>query len=832
MLPVQGAATVESAAAMEGQQEQPQQAQPQPQRQQEQPQQAQPNGHVETSKRGNVSFHVDDLPEDDDEENFFTEKRRASTGGDGVSASFSAKQEKRAFADASIEIGGSKGRLRRETAIPIDFVIEKIDHSINSSELATDLLIFIPFLVLFVFFFLAGRDVESNYYVLKGVRDYLFYTEYPNVPAQLQVFQDEILAEMPIYVEPDKKYADVGNAGDWVAWMQDSVVTNTWDCAHPNVSRPLLSPRGQDYHIGAMRVRTQRMRSDSCAVAKELLPPNASDYPKNCWSSGVSNSLQETGPWCNFTSPLDPKQKLFRHSSCSSLDRTGTTVVGVEQTYDCGGYIVDLPFNATCDDIMAVVAIFADPNCFYVDGWATRFVSIEFFVYTPSTDTFHSIKMYTEIPAGGFWFNQWYIRSFQVWTQSKTALIAVDIFFILYVLYYWIAFFWDLVIMYRREGKILKFFVQFWNILELANLITFVAVFVIRYMWMSLSRSATHIKFPFAAEYPKDMDRLCDLFVAQIYANSVNTILTFLKFLKYVRLNGRLNVLTRTIAICQQSIFGVLVLFVFVVLGYGITAWTLFGINIDGFRNLGVAMSSLVRMLVGDIDYEEMRAENRFLAGAFFWSYLILALFLLLNFIIAIISDSFAKVSGKAFVQSLDEVLLRQWQFLRLYFHPQNLKRLCVGCVTRNGEAKLLALALEDLRAAKELEVVRLTADRDVRNEERRALARNEDDLVDIEEEDVVVMMKAEHWKSWVSQETYERLGAIFFDYTWDEIMNDFDDAKKSSEEVDKRMMVETVQTSVERVVGDDMRKVDQLDEMLTSLEVEISKIIQALKRK
>ena len=100
---------------------------------------------------------------------------------------------------------------------------------------------------------------------------------------------------------------------------------------------------------------------------------------------------------------------------------------------------------------------------------------------------------------------------------------------------------------------------------------------------------------------------------------------------------------------------------------------------------------------------QELRNENRFLAGAFFWSYMVLALFLLLNFLIAIISESFAQVSGKAFSTPFEELLLRGWQSMKAYFAPSNIARLCGNACRGKGEATLLRRVISEMEVQHDL---------------------------------------------------------------------------------------------------------------------------------
>jgi len=62
-----------------------------------------------------------------------------------------------------------------------------------------------------------------------------------------------------------------------------------------------------------------------------------------------------------------------------------------------------------------------------------------------------------------------------------------------------------------------------------------------------------------------------------------------------------------------------------------------------------------MRMLLGDFDYPSLRRENRVLAGLFFWSFSVLCLFLLLNFIIAIIVEAYMKVVTAVAMMEADQ---------------------------------------------------------------------------------------------------------------------------------------------------------------------------------
>jgi hypothetical protein len=831
----------------------------------------------------------DNDDDEDDTTGFFTKEARLSaSGGPGGHSGSKVHQShehgvSKSFAAMDAADGEREGKLKREMFLPLRFVIDKLEHGVDSSELYRDLIVFVPFLVLFIFFFLAGRDIEANFYVLQGLRDRLFMGEFTSVDVQLDTYRQQVLAGERLWIEMDKNYAGIGNGGDWADWFNVVVIPTLFDCQNPDTSYSFNAPTGQNYGLGALRVRTQRVRSDSCDVRTELYPDNATLLQRTCYGAS-SQDLEETvSPRCNLTNPLTGAT-MFEYKKCG--DVPGAPTSAVEGIYHCGGYMFDIPFSATCNQARAFGALLTDASCGLIDNWATRFVMTEFFLYTPANDVFHSVKLFQEVNVAGLWTPQWTFRSFGVWSETQVVQTIVDIVFLLYVLYYWFDFFFQLVKTVKSSradqqavnegnrdaaaleagygaqadgaeaaaqrdsstkqsagvGAALGYLTSLWNILELANLVTFIVVFGFRFGWMSVSSDAKDaLKLPMPGAYPPYLDRLLVLYETQVYGNSVNTMFVFLKLLKYVRLNPRLNVLTRTIAACQQSIFGVLVLFVTIIVGYAITGYTLFGVNVARFRNVGVSISSLVRMLVGDVDYEELRNENRFLAGLFFWTYMILALFLLLNFLIAIISESFAAVSGKAFSTPFEELLVRWIQSTKAFLKPANISRVCRNCVANKSEASLLRKVLRELRQRNEQRMLeQLKARDDERAAQREALRAEGDDFAeemwlndaeDDDDETQQVLIKYGDLELMVTDEieAFNDLSEHYWAYTWDELMNEYDDARKTSEEVTKRRMAETVKLGVDKVLGNDLAKIKKLDEALKNVEAEVQRMLSAL---
>lgn len=74
-------------------------------------------------------------------------------------------------------------------------------------------------------------------------------------------------------------------------------------------------------------------------------------------------------------------------------------------------------------------------------------------------------------------------------------------------------------------------------------------------------------------------------------------------------------------------------------------------------------------MLIGDFDYDSMWMENRWLTPLFFWSFVVLALFLLLNFIIGILADGCDASDTPAHMQTHTRARARTHLDPHLYMH-------------------------------------------------------------------------------------------------------------------------------------------------------------------
>ena len=522
-----------------------------------------------------------------------------------------------------------------EIKVPTWFYSKEIKRRIQTGRLYWQLIVYIPFVVLFILSSLSERDISNDYFLVRSMQDQLTGNEIPGL-------------------DVEKFWPDIAQPGDWYDWFEGVLIPALWDSSQPDTSIPMRYAQGENVVMGAVRTRVLRVMNNSCEF-NPFLYPEDSGIPKICYGtySEAKESREKYGRW------------MWLNPDTDQVDGTETT--GDITRYHPGGYTQIFPINMTYNNAIAMIKMLRDEK--WVEGLAVRFVITEFFIYAPNFDRFHSIKLFHEVMAGGSWIPNVQFRVFHVFRYFTwhTALRAV---FTLYVGYYIIKMIYEWAVLWRETNFFFSWILKLWNMVEVVNLTFFVIAIVLNVLWMAESLNWPEWKLPGTAEYPGKLEGVLWYFSFQVYFNAVNTILTFLKVLKFVQLNDRLNVLTRTLEACQRNVINALLLASYLTVAFAMTGTAIFGNGLYEWRNFNTAFSTIMRMLVGDFQYEDMRNEQQVLAPFFFWSCFVLILFLMWSaIIIAIVSEGFAEVSNKQSNVALDVLIVRTlekiWKFFR-----------------------------------------------------------------------------------------------------------------------------------------------------------------------
>ena len=646
--------------------------------------------------------------------------------------------------------------------LPLGHIIKSLETRVQASFLITDLMLYIPFLIMFMVFFYGNqRTGEQTYYAVQAFRVGLIDEEFKGPLVR-------------------KAFHDIASDGDWYDWLNTVVIPGLWPAGQEAGGLGRM-PNGHSMLLGSLRIRVLRVDSDSCAadlskvfVAYDDAPPDLVD---KCWAK--------------FSEEAE-NRSAHLGKEWQTCQQTGEPKLTSDANYPCTGIVWDVPFNATLAYATAEGQRMQDEG--FVDLHVTRLALTEFMVYLPPFDCFASFKMIVEVKAGGTFHMETQLRLFRVWTEADVGRSVFDAVFFAFVLFYVYKYVWQArrsMLIYDRRP--LRYFFQFWNMLELVNLVCFLAVFGLKIAWIVQSRRVTDDQTMFTSQdYPAQLEGPLWLYSMALYINSINCLLTFFKLLKYLSMNDNFNILTRTIEKSAKNCIGLLVLFFVVLVAYSLCGVVIYGNTISEFRDFSSAFSTLSQVLLGNLDsYDTMQQESRWLTFGYLASFTVLELYMMLNFLIAILSESFAEVNEEIADQSFDLQVQRVLGTLNFSFKQKSiLQRLQLTYNRKSLSSALSDLLTEVLVPYRDKQRTRQLWKK-VRQSVltqglEHAATVSMDPAVKVADE---IRLGYVELKGLMSAEMYALLGDIYFDAMWKELVFGYElerkrpTAQQSSEE-------------------------------------------------
>eukprot|EP01065_Artemidia_motanka_P004338 TRINITY_DN12074_c0_g1_i1.p1 TRINITY_DN12074_c0_g1~~TRINITY_DN12074_c0_g1_i1.p1 ORF type:complete len:1193 (+),score=343.18 TRINITY_DN12074_c0_g1_i1:54-3581(+) len=376
--------------------------------------------------------------------------------------------------------------------------------------------------------------------------------------------------------------------------------------------------------------------------------------------------------------------------SIPSLGATTQDVEGRFGSYPQRGYYFDLYAEMSSDAATKVLECYEGKS--WLDAYTRQF-QVQFFTYNPFTDLFINHLFFVEFPPSGFVNPQRHITAFQLISWNSSAVVVCDVILFLFVAYYVVRFFADWAVdgMSLPDGsllpeRILVPLVSVWRWVEIFNLAVFLYVYVLRFTFYQ-TENKTLASFSDAipgllkanSAYKTTVGRLASdggLFGEEtiwtsratafdadwfeflnIYSvtlvhtgrlEAVNAMLSFIKLFKFVSYNPWLNLLSETIKEAATDLVALLFFISVITVAFAMMGLLLYGQHVDDYSELSLAVESLLRMAIGDFDYDALlpgalrHTSARLFTIVFFFGYMGLVWLVLLNMVISIVSDAFA----------------------------------------------------------------------------------------------------------------------------------------------------------------------------------------------
>ena len=281
----------------------------------------------------------------------------------------------------------------------------------------------------------------------------------------------------------------------------------------------------------------------------------------------------------------------------------------------------------------------------------TRAVIVEFALFNPNTNHFSMVTITFEFAATGGCIHYHSIYTFKLYrytTGYQFFVVVCEVLFVLLLLLY----------LYRecKEWYHLrwKYFAQFWNLVEV-TIYALSSVAIGFYVYrqklandllrkLPAKKPQTFINFQFAA------------YIDQVFIYIVALIVFFvsIKFIKLLRFNRRMSILADTLKHSWKPLGMFSIVMGIVLTSTFAFATIVFGRQMYGYRNMLVTAATQISLLLGKFDFNEYQNTNRVIGPIFFFLYIIMVNWILLNMFLSIINDSFEVVSGNLQEQSND----------------------------------------------------------------------------------------------------------------------------------------------------------------------------------
>lgn len=314
---------------------------------------------------------------------------------------------------------------------------------------------------------------------------------------------------------------------------------------------------------------------------------------------------------------------------------------GFVSTYGGGGFVTNLGYSR--ENATKIIETLESNN--WIDA-QTRAVITEVATYNPVANLFCVMTLVVEfLPTNGvFLFTDLKIsRLFTFGGGFESFLLACE-FFIL--LFFGVFIYQELKQLYRlRKG----YFKEFWNYVEFMMIIlvfTCVGMFFTRTMLVSQAISnlennpGKYVNFGRVASWNEVF----------MYMVALVVFTAWIKGIKLLRFNRRITILAQTLRGAAGPLAAFSVVFLVFFFSYSLFAFAVFGKDLPEFYNFVSTCETVMGILLGAFDYLSIEEAAPVLGPLFFFSFMVMGTFILMNMFLTIVLDVFSEVK-----ESIDE---------------------------------------------------------------------------------------------------------------------------------------------------------------------------------
>ncbi|KAK3737773.1 hypothetical protein QZH41_012212 [Actinostola sp. cb2023] len=443
-----------------------------------------------------------------------------------------------------------------------------------------------------------------------------------------------------------------------VLWMKERNASNRWQITNGNYAKNptvlykypqgFVADHATGVLVGSPRIRQLRVKKNQNTMLpfiSRMFAESNADYE---WDLEDKQSYHEQWRPFEGNDTKDEKSKSPWYYR-SAWELKGTPYWGFFASYWAGGFVADLG-----SDRLEAEKMIANLSAM---GWIDRYsraLFAEFTIYNPYTNFFSAVTLLTEIRATGGYHHMPKVQTIRLYRYIGPEMffvMACEITYIAFLVY----FLYKQVKKYRADKHL--YFKDAWNYLEIAVLSFSIASVGFYFARLGMTKLTINnmkktpdsfVSFQYVAFLDEWVSATCSLAV----------FFSFLKFLRLLRFNRRMALLTQTLKQASKPLFYFFIYFSIIFLAYALFGFSIFSMSDKNYASFQRTIVTLFGMTLGEFDFHALMQANRIFGPLYFFSYVVLILFILMNVFLSIIVDTFNEVSRDVLKQGNDHEML------------------------------------------------------------------------------------------------------------------------------------------------------------------------------
>lgn len=483
---------------------------------------------------------------------------------------------------------------------------------------------------------LVGRNNQELFYFSRGVQEAYTTTEVPD---------EQVL----------KVYADVAYPEEWYDWIETVFYSVTYEgqTVDASVSSDIRALNGSGTRLsdmnyilgyapilGAVRVSQLRVQEETCVTPKELTLPDSSCFRQ--WSS----DNEDTSP---FGYPDAVYEKVSGLSMSTGKYEPDWSSSITRRTYPAPTFQTVIP--STEDSNLTAKALVGSFRTHHYIDLKTRAVFIDVSCYNPSLDQIAVLRLAVEITQAGGLLPSARINTLRLYQYFKVSDFVRMVGEVTLVCFFLMKL--RPIVQALRLSGIYSLFTPY-NALEILNLIFFFGSCVVRGFGVLAQPQLDGDNLNADVFYDFRLSSELFRYSQEVFALSM--LVSWLSIFNYISFIPGLGVLLVTLSIAGKRIGSFLVISATVFLSSSMAFMLVFGVQLYEYRNLSATFFSLMRMSLGETDFEALYRASPVIGTILFSVFVCLVIFVLLNLVIAIITEAFDQVQETLDENSIDNM--------------------------------------------------------------------------------------------------------------------------------------------------------------------------------